>query len=114
VSLGARKIGKHRRINNLSHKAMSGDTAALDQLRAEYPDSYFFYFNGLILFWNNWTAPIQVMPTGLHHVASYIEVFGPDAQVLKDKENQAGGRFKNRLSLKMIPDELVLWAVMAS
>lgn len=108
------KIKKAKRVENLSRRVIAGDASALDKLCAEYPDSYFFLNDGLIVFWNNYTAPVQVLPTGLQHTASYIEVFGPEAQVLKDRDNRAAGRFQNRLSLEMIPDELMLWAVMGS
>ena len=55
-----------------------------------------------------------MLPTKIQQIAAYIELFGPSAQIYKDKDNLTDGRFKNRLSLEFIKNEVVAWDVMAS
>ena len=69
-------------------KAAQGSKKFLKQLRSYYPDSFIFYKPdiGLLIFWNNYIKPVQVLPTKIQQIAAYIELFGPSAQIYKDKD----------------------------
>jgi len=104
-----------KKIEYIAIKAAQGSKKFLKKLRSHFPDSFIFYTSniGLLVFWNNHVRPFETMPIKLQQIASYIEVFGPRAQILKDRENCCAGRFKNRLSLRFINNEVVTWDVMA-
>jgi len=104
-----------KKIEYIATKASQGSRKFLKQLRSYFPDSFIFYTSdiGLVIFWNNYTRPLETVPIKLQQIASYIEVFGPRAQILKDRENCCAGRFENRLSLRFINNEIVAWDVMA-